>query len=59
MQRQAARLLMRMGMALFVMALLIRFAEPAGSSRAADDLALAASVAVVVVGALFSRFGRD
>ncbi len=50
---------MRMGMALFVMALLIRFAEPAGSSRAADDLALAASVAVVVVGALFSRFGRD
>ena len=52
-------MLMRMGLALFVMALLVRFAEPTQTSRGGDDLALATSAAVVVVGALFARFGRD
>lgn len=59
MRRRAAQLLIRMGIALFVMALVVRLADTTQASRAGDDLALVTSAAVVVVGALFARFGPD
>ena len=59
MRRRVAQLLIRMGTALFVMAVVVRFDDTTRASRVGDDLALVASAAVVVVGAVFARFGRD
>ncbi|MHB2027282.1 MAG: hypothetical protein ACYCPT_00510 [Acidimicrobiales bacterium] len=59
MKKQAARLLVRLGLALFIMALLVRPFEPSRADVVADDLAVLASLAVVLVGAMFVRFGSE
>ena len=57
MRQQAARLLVRLGLALFIMAALVRPFEITRADLTGDDLALLASLAVVIVGALFVRWG--
>lgn len=55
----ASRLVMRMGIALLVLAALVRFAEHTQAALAADDLALIASALLVLVGGLVARFWPD
>lgn len=50
---------MRMGIALFLLAFLVRFTEHSTADLAADDLALIASALLAVAGALVARFGPD
>lgn len=59
MTRTTARLVMRMGIALFLLAFLVRFTEHSSADLAADDLALIASALLAVAGALVARFGPD
>ena len=57
--KSAARLMMSMGIALLVMALLVRLAEPSRADMVGDDLAVAASAALAALGALVARYGPD
>ena len=59
MTRQAARLAMSIGIALLVMALLVRLAEPSRARLAGDDLAVLASGLLAILGAAVARFGPD
>jgi len=59
MVKSAARLMMSIGIALLVMALLVRLAEPSRADMVGDDLAVLASAALVALGALVARYGPD
>ena len=50
---------MSIGIALLVMALLVRLAEPSRASLAGDDLAVLASGLLAILGAAVARFGPD
>jgi hypothetical protein len=59
MTRTAARLVMRMGVALLLLAALARLAGHTQADHAGDDLAIIASGLLMIVGALVARFGPD
>lgn len=56
--KAAARLMMAMGGALLFLAVVIRLAPLTHANLVGDDLAIMASAAVIVVGALFYRYSR-
>ena len=59
MLREAARMLVRLGMVLLVLAVLIRPATHGAANLAGDDLAIATSVAVVIAAAAYARLARQ
>lgn len=59
MLKQAASLLVRLGLIMLVLALLARFSGLSGANLVGDDLAILVSLAVVIAGASYTRFGAD
>jgi hypothetical protein len=60
MMRQSALMLVRLGLVLLALAVLVRpIPMPSRADLVADDLAIVASLAVVVVGAVCARFTRE
>lgn len=59
MMKQAARLLVRMGLTLLIISLLVRLVSMSKADAVGDDLAIIASTLCVVLGALYVRFGPE
>lgn len=59
MLKQAASLLVRLGLIMLVLALLVRFSGLSEANLVGDDLAILVSLAVVIAGASYTRFGAD
>ena len=58
MTAQAARVLIRIGVILLVMALLARLVGLSSADLVGDDLAILSSLGVIAVGAAYLRFSR-
>ncbi|HEX4216652.1 MAG TPA: hypothetical protein VIA06_25330 [Candidatus Dormibacteraeota bacterium] len=58
MMAQAAKALIRVGAILLVMSLLARLAGLSTANLIGDDLAIAASLGVILTGVLYLRFSR-
>ena len=57
-QGEAARMLIRIGVILLVLALLARLAGLSTANLIGDDLAILASLGIIATGAAFLRFSR-
>lgn len=57
--QSAARLLIKLGVAMLILSLLVRLANLSKANLVGDDLAILATAAVIVLGVLLARFGSD
>jgi hypothetical protein len=58
MMREVARIFIRLGLILLALALLARLGVLSAADRIGDDLAVLASLGVIVTGAVYLRFSR-